>query len=261
MSLRPNKCRGSHCCGRASDTTAIMFLYGLVWCGMTWYGMTLYGIATYKPATQFEDVAVSWVLLKWVNRQKLWLHLSQICVAFHQWEAPVFLDYLYQKAEILFPRNDKSDFTAVNHFDDVQLRSIKIIYCLYLSLFTNKAVLYFFDKLSRMALSWINQTLVLETKKPRSQPKQARLLKPKQQICCWRCRHGYHGGQRSRQKLGLHLSQGEVLPFLTSRVNAFYTEACLYALQPVFLHISWGHLLCGKRLVFVEHSLCIHHIA
>ena len=169
--------------------------------------------------------------------------------------------FSYLKAEILFPRNDKSDFTAVNHFDDVQLRSIKIIYCLYLSLFTNKAVLYFFDKLSRMALSWINQTLILETKKPRSQPKQARLLKPKQQICCWRCRHGYHGGQRSRQKLGLHLSQGEVLPFLTSRVNAFYTEACLYALQPVFLHISWGHLLCGKRLVFVEHSLCIHHIA
>ena len=76
------------------------------------------------------------------------------------------MEYLYQKAEILFPWNDKSDFTAVNHFDDVQLRSIKIIYCLYLSLFTNKAVLYFFDKMPRMALSWINQTLILETKRP-----------------------------------------------------------------------------------------------
>ena len=47
---------------------------------------------------------------------------------------------------------------------------------------------------------------------------------------------------------------------LTTRVNAFFTEACLYAvLQALFLHISWEQVLCCKRLVFVEHSLCICH--
>ena len=47
---------------------------------------------------------------------------------------------------------------------------------------------------------------------------------------------------------------------LTTRVNAFFTEACLYAvLQALFLHISWERVLCCKRLVFVEHSLCICH--
>ena len=89
------------------------------------------------------------------------------------------MNYLYQKAEILFPWNDKSDFTAVNHFDDVQLRSIKIIYCLFLSLFTNNTVLYFFDKLPRRALSWKNQTLILETKRPKSQNRLGKSQKSK----------------------------------------------------------------------------------
>ena len=46
----------------------------------------------------------------------------------------------------------------------------------------------------------------------------------------------------------------------TTRMNAFFTEACLYASPPLFLHISWEQscVMCGKRYLL---NICYAHLS
>ena len=146
-----------------------MVWHGMVWYGMVWHRMTLHCMAL--PHTKQPPSLRTWRFPGCCSSEWTDKNFGCICHKFvslstnerHRFSWTIFTKK--QKYFFLGMTNQTSQQSIIlMMYNWGRLKSF--IVCIYLSLFTNKAVLYFFDKLSRMALSWINQTLILETKRP-----------------------------------------------------------------------------------------------